>query len=263
LRKVKVGRGRTRSMAEQEVEGDLFLEKGTDVMVLSKPDVNILLKGVETGNKEVGLSGVSPVLKALGSPALPSTCPGTNLKLPLVPSRCQGALDLHDLERELRREPECIQTLTRETVEGKNKGTMAFTRYGHHDVNQNPEPVWQGWPPLKTSCIDQCYPGRQYQQYARADHQHPPRFSYQPCYQFTPATFLPSSYHQPQGHTFQGLPLFSSVNLLPPGSPDLASHQPSSHQPSSHQHSSQQQQQQHDYAAPFLSMSAQQRRRLP
>merc|ERR1712192_52741 len=168
-------------------------------------------------------------------------------------------------ERELRREPECAQTLTRETVEGENKGTVAFTRsYCHHDVNQNPEPVWQGWPPHKTSCMDQCYPGMQYQQYARADYQPAPTFSYQPCYQFTPATFLPSSYHQPQGNTPQGLPLFSSSNLLLPGSPGVASQQPSSHQHTSHQRSSQQlSSQQHDFNAPFLSMSAQQRLRLP
>ena len=144
---------------------------------------------------------------------------------------------------------------------------MAFTRFCHHDVNQNPEPVWQDWPFYRTSCIDPCYPGMAYQQYAGTGYQQPPRFRYQPSYQFTPGTFLPSSYHQPQGNSVQGVPVFARVNQLPLGSTGVGTHQYSSHQPSSQQHSSQQhstqQQQQYDYAAPFLSMSAQQRRRLP
>ena len=186
---------------------------------------------------------MSPVLKALGSQTSPSTCPGSNLNLPLVPSRYQGAMDLQDLERELRRGPECTQSLTGEKVEGEYKGSMAHTAYCHHDVNQNPEPaVWQGRrPPYRTSCVDQ-YPG-QYQQYARVGYQQSPGLSCQPylsCYHLaTGSTFQPSSYHQTQGSRLHGMPMFSRANHLPPGSPGVGNHQ------------------QPDHAAPFLPMSGQ------
>ena len=183
---------------------------------------------------------MSPVLKALGSLVSPSTCPGTNLNLPLVPSRSQGAMDLQDLERELCREPEL--GLTGAAV----GGSMAYTGHCHHDVNQNPEPapVWQGRPLHRTSYIDQYPAGPQYQQFARVGYQQSPQFSCQPslgCYQL-----VPGSTFQPQGNRLHGLPVFSRrANQLPLGSPVAGSHR----QPSC--------QQQPDYAAPFHPMSSQ------
>ena len=38
------------------MEGELFLGKDTDVKVMNKSDLNNVLKGIETTNKEVGLS---------------------------------------------------------------------------------------------------------------------------------------------------------------------------------------------------------------
>ena len=181
---------------------------------------------------------MSPVLKALRGRVSPSTCYGTNLNLPLVPLRSQGAMDLQDLERELRREP--AYSLT-----GKETGgSMAFTRYCHHDVNQNPEPapVWQGRLSHRTSCIDQ-HPGPQYQQYSGVGYQQSPGFSsYQPslaCFQP-----IPGSTFQPQGNRFHDMPMLSRGNYLPLGSPG-----PKNHQPSYQQH--------HNCAAPFLPTSSQ------
>jgi len=236
----KVGRGRTRSMAEQEVGEELFLGKGADAKAVNEPILNNVLKGVvnqyESEQKEIGLpiqtcagkASVSPVLKALGSLVSPSTCPGTNLNLPLVPSRSQGAMDLRDLERELWSEPEL--GLTGTAVEG----SMANTRYCHHDVNQNlkPAPVWQGRPPHRTSCIDQ-YPGPQYQQ--------SPEFSCQPC--LSCYQLVSGSTFQPQGNRLHGLPMYSRANHLPFGSPAGIHRRPSC-------------QQQPDYAGPFLPMSS-------
>ena len=189
--------------------------------------------------KKNSCTGVSPVLKAVGSLVSLSTCPGTNLNLPLVPSRSQGAMDLQDLERELWREPEPSLTAT---AVGRS---MAYnTQYSHHDVNQNlgPAPVWQGRPPHRTSRIDQ-YSGPQYQQYASVGYQQSPEFSCQSslaCHVLVPGrTFQP-----PQGNRLQSLPMLNRANHLPHGSPVAGTHR---------QPSCQQQQ------APFLPVSSQER----
>ena len=193
---------------------------------------------------KISYAGVSPVLKALGSQASLSTCPGNNLNLPEVPSRCEGAMDLRDLEFELRREPEWTQSLTGKLVEGEQKGSMAYNVYCHHDFNQNLEPaVWQGSRPShKASCIDE-FPGRKHQQYAKVGYQQSSGSSCQPslgCYHLAPGSnFQPSSYHQTQGNRLHGMPMFRMANHLPSGSPGAGSHQ------------------QPDHATTFLPMSAQ------
>jgi len=244
----KVGRGRTRSMAEEE---GVFLGKDDVEKVTNdkEPILKNVLKVVDNQYEleelglpietSAGIASVSPVLKAVGSLVSLSTCPGTNLNLPLVPSRSQGAMDLQDLERELWREPEPSLTAT---AVGRS---MAYnTQYSHHDVNQNlgPAPVWQGRPPHRTSSIDQ-YPGPQYQQYATVGYQQSPEFSCQSslaCHVLVPGrTFQP-----PQGNRLQSLPMLNRANHLPHGSPVAGTHR---------QPSCQQQQ------APFLPVSSQER----
>ena len=179
-------------------------------------------------------------------------------------------MDLQDLERELRRGPECTQSLTGKKVEGECKGSMAHTAYCHHDVNQNPAypvqqrcnqmgylydhrlssqsgrddtgPFMNSLPLPKMRYANQ-YPGPQYQQCAMVVCQESPGSSYQHplgCYQPTfSSTFQPSSYHQTQGSRLHGMPMFSRANHLPPGPPGVGNHQ------------------QPDHAAPFPPMSGQ------